>query len=502
MKRLKRNLACIAAAFLWLSIQGSGYSSARETIELSLDRAVDIAMANSYRIKQLEMGIERSRYYLKARQASLKSRVYMNLKAPQYDVVSDYKWNSTLKKDEIIRQNTRLWQMDLAVRQPVILLGYPTNGYLSLNNKAYKYIQKDDVKDIHFYNRYYVKFEQPFFLPNRLKNDIEDAELALERDELEYIRDRVRLINSVADDYYDLIEYTYYNTIYAHQIESLKKIVEISGELAQQDTTRIMDKIQVQVELANVQEMLLKNHSDLRRQKAEIIQRLRLSLEDSVYVVPTFSFKQINIDVDQAVQYGYSLSPTLRMLNIRKREDEIDLNNSRGRDAFRVNLEMTYGLEKQHERYQSMLGEYDNSYSTSLNAYIPVWDWGRRKSRIEAEKIGLEQSELRIEENRDEIRSDIVLAVENVLEYQQRTKNMMESMNIVQQVTDVSIEQYRTGTISLQDILQIIDRHKETEINFLEAYQGYRRSLLDIMMHTYYDYESDVSLIDKFRPKS
>ncbi|MBT4484285.1 MAG: TolC family protein [Candidatus Latescibacteria bacterium] len=502
MKRLKRYFSSVIAVLMCLTILKNGNLFAGEVIELSLDKAVDIAMENSYRIKQLEMGIERNRYWLEARQASLKSRVYMNLKAPEYKAISDYKWNSELRKDEIIRQNTRLWQMDLAVRQPVLLLGYPTNGYLSLNNRTYKYIQKDGVGDINYYNRYYLKFEQPFFLPNELKNNIEEAELDLEMRELEYIRDRVWLIERVADDYFDLFEFTYNNTIYFNQIENLEKTSVIANKLAQGDSTRVMDKIQVQVELTNVKETLLRNHSDLRRQEAEAKQRLRLSLEDSVYVVPGFLFKPININMEQAVQYGYNLSPTLRVLGINKRKDEIDLNNSKGWDAFHVNLEVTYGLEKQNERHQALWEEYDNSYSTSLNAYVPIWDWGRRKSRIEAEKIGLAQTELRIEENKTEMRSEIILFVENVLEYQQRTKNMMESMDIVQQVTDVSIEQYRTGTISLQDILQIIDRQRETEINFLDTYQGYKRSLLNLMMRTYYDYENDISLIEKFRPNS
>ena len=154
---------------------------AQNHIQLSLETAVDLAMRNSYRIKQLEMGIERSRYWLKARQASLKSRVYMNLQAPQLSAESDFQWDSNLQKDIIVKQNTTRWQMDLAVRQPVIIMGYPTNGYLSLNNKTYKYTQRDGPDEINYYNRYYIKYEQPFFLPNELKNNIEDAELDQQR---------------------------------------------------------------------------------------------------------------------------------------------------------------------------------------------------------------------------------------------------------------------------------------------------------------------------------
>jgi hypothetical protein len=157
-----------------MMITAAAHVFAQKTIDLTLKTAVEIAMANSYRIRQLKLGIERTRYWLKARQAGLKSKVYMNVKLPNYNYLSDYKWNSTLQRDEIIKTNTGLWQMDLSVRQPVVLMGYPTNGYLSINNKMYQYTQKiDRISDRNYYNRYFLKFEQPFFRPNSLKNDIE-----------------------------------------------------------------------------------------------------------------------------------------------------------------------------------------------------------------------------------------------------------------------------------------------------------------------------------------
>ena len=482
-----------------LNLNGNKPLHARELIPLTLDSAVNIAMGRSYRIKQLELGIERTRFWLKSRQASLKSRVFMQLKTPVIQALSVTKWNSTLKKDEIIQENTRLWQMDLSIRQPVVFLGYPTNGYLSLNNQTYRYLQRDGYREVDYYNRFFLKFEQPFLLPNNLKNNIEDAELDLKKSELDYIADRVRLIDRVSDDYYDLYEVIYRKIIYSRQIENLEKIAEIAAELVRQDTTRVIETVQAQVELTNAREMLLKNQSEIRQETARIKQQLQLSYEDSVYIKPTVKIVPVSVDVDQAIQYGYSLHPRLRMLSIDKRKDEIDLNNSKGRDGFHVNLEMTYGLEKQQDQFPEIWSDFDDSYSVSVNAYIPIWDWDRRKARIAAEKISLKKTELLIEESRNNIRSNIINAVDNLQDYQQRTLNLQTNLYRVQEISDVGMKQYRENNISLQDLLQMITRQRETELNFLDAYLGYRRSLLSLMIQTYFDYENDVSLIDKFR---
>ncbi len=472
-----------------------------ETIHLTLDNSVEIAMQNSYRIKMLKMGVERNRLWLKARQASLKSKVYMNLQAPELSAESDFEWDSNLQKDVIVKQNTTRWQMDLAIKQPVVILGYPTNGYLSLNNKTYKYIQRDGVDDTSFYNRYYVKYEQPFFLPNELKNDIEDAELDLEDRELDYVGDLMYLMERIADDYYDLFEFTAYDEIYGRQIGNLRKIEDIAETFAAADTTRVFDTIQIRMEIANTLEERLNNQTDMRRQEAESKQNLRLSVADSVYVTPSFEFNPVKIDREKAIEYGFNLNPQLRLRHITKRKNELDLNNAKGWDAFNVTVELTYGLEKQDEDYQKLMEEFDKSYSTSVNMYVPIWDWGRRRNRIEAREYDLEISELRIEERENYIAGQVNVALDNVDEYESRTRRMMESMTIVQDLTDRSIELYRNGEISLQDLLAIVARQKDTERNFIAAFQGYKRSLISLMELTYYDFENGMTLLDKFRDR-
>ena len=544
-------------------------------------------MENSYQIQMLKLGIERTRYYLKAREASLKSKVYLNLRSPELKALSDYKWNSDLQKDEIVHQDTRRWQMDLSIRQPVILFGYPTNGYLSLNNRIYRYLQNiNDEENVDYYNRYFVRFEQPLFQPNYLKNNIEEAELALEREELDYIGDIVRLIDDIADDYYNLFELSYKDVIYSNHLANLQKVSEIVNDNSQLfvepaprtdvpevyvvkkgdtlwdiaekffgypfiwpeiwkknlfiddphwiypgqeitlelllektaqpeqpsekpaakpikepeplNTARSIEGIQIQVELANTQEQLLGNQSDIRLETARMKQRLRVDYQDSLIVKPITTISPINVNVNQALQYGYTLRPTLRIYDIRKRQDEIYLQETIARGAFRINLEMTYGMEKQDERYQELWDDKDNSYSVSIRAYIPIWDWGRRKANIEAQRISVKRTELFKEESRNRMESEITNAVANLEEYQKRALNMKENMDVAQKLSTASITQFEKNQISIQDILKILERQKETELNFLDAYLGYRKSLVTLIANTHYDFENDISLIDKF----
>lgn len=485
--------------FLAINFSTAPNLSAQNEIDFTLEAAVEIMMDSSYRIKTLKMGIEQRRLYVKAEQAGLKSKVYMNLITPNLDNSSDYKWNSTLLRNEIIHENTNRWQMDLAIRQPIILFGYPTNGNVSLNYKIWRYNQIDDGSYTSFYNRLYLRLEQPFFTPNNKKNNLEQAKLELEEQELDYISDQVKLIEDVSEDYYRLFELAYKNKIFTNHIAELEKIEKIVSDIVSLDSSRDLEKKQVELELSNAKETLMANQSELRLAKARMKQRLRLSEDDELNVETPISIIPFKVDRMKALEYGFSLRPSLRLSDINKRKSEIRLDNVKGRDAFRVNLEVTYGLEKQDERFKSIWQQYDNTNSITIKAYVPIWDWGQRRARIEAQKISLEREDLRIEERQNSIRIDINNAIINLNEYQARASNMQDNIKIANDILQESIEQYKDSKMLFLNLLQNVIRQKDTGVNFLEIYLEYRDSILSLMVNTYFDYENNISLIDKFR---
>ncbi|MSO49700.1 MAG: hypothetical protein EXQ49_07325 [Acidobacteria bacterium] len=139
----------LAALLVATEVSGQVAPEGQPPVELTLDRMVALRLRDSL------------------------SRISLNIAAPQFQAISDNKWNSVLQRNELVREDTRRFQMDLSVRQPVILFGYPTNGVLSLNNRVYRYTQvNDDGRDTTFYNQYFVAYDQPLFQPNRMKNEM------------------------------------------------------------------------------------------------------------------------------------------------------------------------------------------------------------------------------------------------------------------------------------------------------------------------------------------
>jgi outer membrane protein len=492
-------LAVLAA---WVP-RGSGLAGQEQeprVIDLSLERMVELAMSRSYQVRQLNLSIERDRYNLQAEQARLKSSVDLDLTVPSFRMTSEPKWNSVLQRNEIVQENRRTWEGELAVRQPVILFGYPTNGYLSFNNRMYRYLQikADGDEDVRYYNRYFIRYTQPLFQPNALKNNLEKAELSLERTRLDFYDDVVGIVDAVSGDYFDLFGDTYGGVINRGLVENLEGSLQLAREMARGDSARTIDVDQVQVELANAREQLQRSESAFRLRASGVKQRLGLLETDSIYLEPAFRLDPMNIDVDEATRFALELTPRMRQLDISLRESEIRLEETKGRGGFRMDLSLSYGRERQDPYFDRIWVDPDNSYTVDVRAYLPIWDWGGRNARIAASRIGIDQTRLRMEEAEIQLRARIRNEVLNVREFQDRTLAMLENLELARAVSASSFRRYESGSIGAFELIQSLRRETDTANNFLDAYIGWEKALLRLQRLTYYDFENDASILEHF----
>ena len=471
-----------------------------QVIDLTLERMVDLTLSTSYQIRRLNLEIERDQHNLHAEQASLKSSVDLDLTIPQFNLTSEPKWNSELQKDEIVQENTRRWEGELSISQPVILFGYPTNGYLSLNNRMYQYtqIEDDGTKDVDYYNRYYISYRQPLFQPNDLKNNLEQAEMRLEETQLDFYSDVVRMVNRVSRTYYDLFREHYSRGINLDLVASLERALSIAEGLAQGDSTRAIDVDQIQVELANARENVQSAESSIRLRSSGVKRDLGLNEADSILITPVFQLDPVPIDMDQAIQYARDLTPRMRNLAIDLRNSEIRLEDTKGCGGFRMNLNMSYGRERRDEEFENLWVDPDNSYTVDVSADIPLWDWGERNARLASSEIGIKQTLLRIEEQELEMVSGVRNEVLNVRDREVRTMAMRDNLELARDVSETSFQRYQSRAITILDLLLSLRREEDTADNFLEAYLSWRSSLRMVQEQTFFDFELGVPVLERF----
>ncbi len=476
-------------------------SGQQEPTELTLESMVEMGLRDSYRVRQLQLEVERTRSLLSAERAGLKSRVQLNIAAPQFQAISDNKWNSVLGRNELVREDTRRFQLDLSVRQPVILFGYPTNGVLSLNNRVYRYTQVDgEERDTTFYNRYFIAYDQPLFQPNRMKNDLEEAELNLEKAELRFTSDVVSAVDDIATDYADLVSDTFRRDRANEFARDLTTVLEAVRAVVEENPTRAGDLDLIRVELANAREAESQTASNLRNREQTIKQRLQMPATTPVVVRANLdNLTPVKVDPQEAIRLASTLTPRMRQLTIATRENEIRLNETKGQNAFRMNLNLTYGREVQDPRFQNLWTEPRNSYTVEVNATVPIWDWGERKHRIQAQQFSLDRAKLSEEQTLSEIETEVRNLVASLEDFGRRAQTMAETLKLAHELTETTVSRYRAGEVGLSDLMQALSRETTTANNLLNAWQGYQRTLRRIKEVTFFDFEAGMPLADRFK---
>ena len=471
-----------------------------DRVDLTLERLLQMTLSNSYEVRFLNMSVQQTQLRLRAERARLRSNVSLDISAPQFTYASEPRWNSNLGLFETVREDSRHWEAQLSVRQPVILFGYPTNGYLSLNNRMYRDDQRspDGEKEITFYNRYFIQYTQPLFQANSLKNSLEEAELDLEDAEIEYNGDMMEMIEEVSENYFELFENAYQQTVEASYVANLEAALQAAQETAAANPARAIEPDQIRVELANAREELQSSQSRFRIETARLKTELNLAENVTIAIDPVVDFTPVQVDVEQATRYATELTPRLRQLAMDRREGEIQLEETKSQNGFRMDLEFSYGREKRDEFLRELWGEPENTYTIDVNARVPIWDWGARSARIEAQRISVARTDLQVEQAQTQIVSNVTNEIRNLEELQGRVIAMQDNLALARDISRQSLERYRAGGITALDLLQSLSRESDTAQNYLEAYTSWRRVIQELQQMTYWDFETDQPVLQRF----
>jgi outer membrane protein TolC len=163
-----------------------------------------------------------------------------------------------------------------------------------------------------------------------------------------------------------------------------------------------------------------------------------------------------------------------------------------------MDVELTYGREMQDPQFQQLLDQPKNSYTVAVTGTLPIWDWGERRARVEAQRLVLDRTDLSIEQTREQIEVGITNTVRNLAEYQQRAQSMEDNLQLAAQVSAQTLQQYRNGEVTIQDLIQSFNRQEDTAENFVDAYMGYRDAILDLQRMTYYDFETQSPVLERY----
>ncbi len=460
---------------------------------LTMDRAMEIAVQNSPDMKQTELSLLQSQERLNAQRARLKSQFSITLNPFEYE------------KTNRFDQQTSEWFLNelassggsFAIRQPIL----PTDGELMLVNRfSYDYsftesaLAVDPVSKT-FNNRLYLQFTQPIFTYNRTRMELETMELEYESAQLRYLLLRLSLESNVAQQFY---------AVYSNQIrleiarEDLENNLESFGIIRNKVDGGLLaleELYQAEVNLATSRSGVFNAELNLQNSKDRFRVLVGLPLDTPLLIAAEILADTLPVNLDLAIEHALENRMELREREIDMENANFNLTQARATNEFAGSITASFGVQSNDEVFTQLLEKPTNTPAVGLTLSIPIFDWGERKSEINAAEAQLQSSRLSYDIEKTDIEVNIRSLVRNLKNLENQIGIQEKTVESAQLAYDINLERYRNGDLTSLDLGIYQSQLSDTRMALTNAIIDYKIELLNLKIQTLYDFENRIPII-------
>jgi outer membrane protein len=457
---------------------------------LTLDRALDIAMNNSPDIKQTELNLVRSTEMLNAREASLKSNFSLSLNPFSYDSSRTFDDFYSLWNTNETTQSSGTFRISQPIKQ--------TDGTLMLINRLKwqdSYSEFRDDRSKTFDNNLYIQYTQPIFTYNRTKMELDELELDIENSKYNFAIQTLALEQDVTQNFYNVYASKMSLDIAAEELKNSEQSYEIQKNKVEAGLLPSEELYQAELNLANSQLAVQNSKVSLEDILDTFKLLLGISIYDSIDVFTDITHKTVDVDLDKALNNGLRARMELRQFENNIQEALNNITRVAAQNEFNGDVTLTYGIIGTEKNFGDMFDAPTNTKGVGLTFNIPLWDWGENDARIKAAEATVDQSQLTLED----YRNNIILAIRRV---HRSLENLVIQIEIARQnirnaqlTYDINLERYKNGDLTSMDLSLFQAQLSTANMSEVQALINYKMAVLNLKILSLWDFESGAPIV-------
>ncbi len=453
---------------------------------LSLDESISIALGESYSIKDAELNLTSSQKNLEALKLGLMSSVRLEFDAPSYSRQLSSQFNPTTGSEEFFKTGNTKVEGRLFVSQPLLF----SNGTLSLVGSLFG---RDQYSDFTGTNRDYfsnlsIRLNQPLFIFNQQKANLERAEINLERAQRNYTRAEREIIYNVTSAFLRLYQAKQQMEITTERVRQNEESFQTAANKFKAGLIAEVESLQLEVDLAASRNELLDSERNFEELKNEFKLLIGLELSELIDVNAQLDFVPIEVDAQEAIEAALKFRPDLLNAADNIKLNEMAIEEVDSRSTFKAEISANYGINKNDERFKNVFNDFLDNRSVVMTLSIPVWDWGKNSTEVQAAEADFKNSHLFYENLKQTIRKEILSSVNRINSAKSRVQVLSRSVDVAEKSYEISLERFKAGTITSFDLSQVQLRLVEAKQNSLNALIDYELAIAELERRTMINY--------------
>ena len=243
----------------------------------------------------------------------------------------------------------------------------------------------------------------------------------------------------------------------------------------------------------------LKN-AEITRKRAMSALATFLNLDKNTYIeidLPSRP-RYVDIPADRALLLAKENNPTYleQRQNVLEAEREVDRTKKESR--FNASVNASVGFNQVADNLGAAYRNLLQQDLVSLTVSIPLVDWGVRKGKcnmarnnLNVVKIAARQEEISLEE-------DVMMTVSDFNVQQDLIASASEALDLAELAYDQTRRRFIIGKADISSLTLSLNRQQEAQKNYIQALQNYWFNYHKIRKLTLHDFESGMSLSDRF----
>jgi outer membrane protein TolC len=476
--------------FCCLALCGAG--RAQEPSELTLEKCIALALHQSYAMQNATQQYVAAKKTFEAQSLLTGTTIDLNLRLPDYNESLTNQFNPNSQRYEFYQLQTTYLRSDLSVSQPIVVSG----GTLSLLGDFFKRNQttgpagsSDELRD--YFSSFQVQLQQPLLSANTLKIGRDQARLRSSESSSSYRKDQLDVVFNVTDAFYAAYRASQEEEISAEQVKQNEESYQTAKGKYTAGLIPEVEFLQSDVDLIMSKNQLLTSRREASRAKNALKLLLGLPIEAGITLKADLQYTPVIINQETAIQKALeNRSELLNALSAREiSRMDVDLASSRRR--VRLDLTASYGLNRSDTQVESVFRDFGRNRSVALQVSVPLFDWGRHALEVEAAEASMKSAELTYANTEQRIRQEITDLLSQISVAESRIEVLAKSVEVAQKGYEISLERFRSGTITSNDIAQAQQRLTNSKLNNLVALIDYRLGVADLTRKTLWDFEGN-----------
>lgn len=457
---------------------------------LTLEKALEISETGSPDLQQSRLNLERFKKSLDAQRAALKSHLALEVTPVGYS--NQRRFDTRVSEwytNESYESSARF-----VVSQPILM----TDGTISLSNEfgwQSSYSTSSNVRNEVFFNNLFLNVNQPLFTYNRLKMQLKQLELSYENANISYAMQRLNLERNVTQFFYNVFMAQRNLAISKEELANTQKSYDIIKNKVDAGLAAKEELYQAELNLSQSKSSLQNSEVTYENAKDQLKLYLGMDLYEDIVVLADYEVTPVPVDLEKAINNGLNSRMELRQREIDIENSQFDLIQTKSLNEFRGDLNLRLGITGDDPNLAKIFDSPTRSPSLQLSFNIPVFDWGERKARIEAQEAAIQSQELSYSEEKKQI----IIGIRQVYRNLQNQLNQIEiakqNETNAQLTYEINLERYENGDLTGMDLNLYQSQLSNAKLNLAQALINYKIELLNLKIQALYDFEQNQPIL-------